>query len=139
MLWKAQLILATPDHPLQKQFVPIPLGWRNSFLGICKDRSKFSLILSAIIALNLHWSMVELVICLHCLKGLHGGMISFVCILLTFIDYGQPDLILFNHGCIVDGIDGVHVVGCLCFCLDHHKRPLYVEQHCKPSFSPGQQ
>lgn len=47
--------------------------------------------------------MVELVICLHCLKALHGAMISFVCILLTFIDYGQPDLILFNHGWIVDG------------------------------------
>lgn len=36
-------------------------------------------------------------------------MISFVCILLTFIGYGQPDLILFIHGWIVDGIDGVHV------------------------------
>lgn len=52
-------------------------------------------------------------------------MISFVCILFTFIGYGQPDRILFVHGWIVDGIDGVHdggVVGCLCFCIDHHKR-----------------
>lgn len=128
MLWKAQLILATPDHPLQKQFVPIPLGWRNSFRGICKDRPKFSLILSAIIALNLHWSMVESVICLHCLKAPYGAMIHFVCILLTFIGYRQPDLIRFIHGWIVEGIDCVHVVGCLCFCLAFcHKRPLYVE------------
>lgn len=80
--------------------------------------------------------MLELVICLHCLKAPHGSMISFVCILFTVIGNGQPGLILFIHGWIVDGIDGVHVVGCLCFCLDRHKRPLCVERHCKPPFSP---